>query len=239
MQIIDAVWEKRNLGVESTELRIEQEDVANLSEVLKKIKTQYQVLKVASNIDVDVQLIQEAGFVYAEDLIEVHHDLHVPARSPMHQRLYDATSFKRMDDSDYAELLREVEDGMFSTDRIAKDPHFGVKLSAKRYMGWLADLKKSGALFYVIKYKDKSSGFVVLTKGADGKEYTSVLGGAYKEFRNKGLGLIQKEQEIVKSLGGKKLRTVVSSNNSGQLKALVINGYVPVMIEHVFVKHVS
>lgn len=49
--------------------------------------------------------------------------------------------------------------------------------------------------------------------------------------------MVQKEQEIVKKLGGKKLTTNVSSNNPSQLKALVANGYVPVTVQHVFVKH--
>ena len=49
--------------------------------------------------------------------------------------------------------------------------------------------------------------------------------------------LVQKEQEIVKSLGGKFVSTNVSSNNVNQCKALLANGYTIRNINHVFVKH--
>ena len=71
----------------------------------------------------------------------------------------------------------------------------------------------------------------------DGRLYNSVLGGGYVKYRNTGLGIVQKEQEIVKKLGGKRLETLVSSNNPGQLRALEINGYRTKNINHIFVKH--
>ena len=89
---------------------------------------------------------------------------------------------------------------------------------------------------HAITYKNENSGFVVLRK-IDENSYASVLGAAYKKYRRTGLGIIQKEQEIVKNLGGKRVVTSVSSNNVGQLKALILNGYKPYSIEHVFIKH--
>ena len=57
------------------------------------------------------------------------------------------------------------------------------------------------------------------------------------KFRKTGLGIVVKEMEIVKSLGGKKVTTAVSTNNANQVKALIMNGYIPSKIDHVLIKH--
>ena len=238
MNIVRAEWEKRNLGVECIEVSISKnDDPVVVLDVLKDQTAAYQVIKISSDTLLPFDELQGHGFVYAEDQIAVEHDLHVPKRTKIHQRLYDASAFHEMNEADYCTLLQEVEEGMFSTDRIARDPFFGPEVSAKRYKGWLSDLRETGALFYGITYKDEVAGFVVLQTKDNGKTYTSVLGGGYKKYRNSGLGIVQKEYEIVKMLGGKRVYTRVSSNNPGQLKALVLNGWLPINIEHIFVKH--
>ena len=62
--------------------------------------------------------------------------------------------------------------------------------------------------------------------------------GKKRKYRKSGLGIVQKEQEIVKGLGGKRVLTAVSSNNPGQLRALITNGYITTHIEHVIVNHI-
>ena len=125
---------------------------------------------------------------------------------------------------------------MFDNDRISNDSCFPKGVSAKRYINWTNDLKDKGALFYVITYGNESTGFVVLEK-KDDDVYYSVLGGGYEKFRRSGMGIIQKEPEIARRLGGKRLITSVSSNNVNQLKALIGNGYMPYAIDHVLIKH--
>jgi hypothetical protein len=141
-----------------------------------------------------------------------------------------------MTDKDIEQLFSEVEGGMFENDRISQDPVFGSELSSKRYLNWIRDLLEKDALFYAIRYKDDNTGFVVL-ETKDGINYQSILGGGYRKYRKSGIGIIQKEQEITKSLGGKKVLTSVSSNNVGQLKALIMNGYMPYGIDHILIKH--
>ena len=143
-----------------------------------------------------------------------------------------------MGKEDIEQLLEEIEKGMFNSDRISNDSLFEKGRAAERYVNWTKDLLSKGALPYVILYKEEPAGFIIL-KTQDQISYTSVLGGGYEKFRRSGLGVIQKEQEIVKKLGGKSVETQVSSNNPAQLKALVLNGYIPQNIEHVFVKHMS
>lgn len=238
MKIIEAYWEKRNLGVDTYEIQFDVTDVIeNVARDFEVIKGEYIVAKVPSDRDDISKYVQKNGFLYMEDLIFVEHDLHDVQRNMLHQRLYDATSYREMSEDDVKQLKEEIHDGMFDVDRISKDDGFGKEISARRYMNWVDDLLNKGARPYVILYKEAAIGFVILEEKQNGIYY-SVLGGGYRKYRNSGLGVIQKEQEIVKEIGGKKVVTVVSSNNVSQLKALMLNGYIPNKVEHVFVKHI-
>lgn len=237
MKIIDAQWEKRNLGVETKELVCEETD--ELESVIKSIDrlcAAYMVIKIPGNRSDLTSGVQKKGFLYMEDLINVVHDLHEVKRHPLHQRLYDATSYRAMEKGDVDQLFEEIAKGMFNSDRVSNDQFFGKEKAAQRYINWTRDLLSKGAFPYVILYKEQPAGFIIL-QAKDNTSYISVLGGGYENFRRSGLGVIQKEQEIVKKLGGKRVETYVSSNNPAQLKALVLNGYIPQNIEHVFVKH--
>jgi hypothetical protein len=237
MKIINAQWEKRNLGLDTYEIEFEKSDIlSDVEQEFQALSAPYMVVKVPSERNDISEFVQRVGFFYIEDLIHVEHDLHETKRSLLHQRLYDATSYREMTEKDVVVLRDEIIRGMFDSDRISKDVRFGKKISAKRYLNWLDDLLEQGAKPYVILYKEDAAGFIVL-QTKDGVKYSSVLGGGYEKYRNSGLGLVQKEQEIVKKLGGKKVTTSVSSNNPSQVRALMLNGYIPVGIDHVFIKH--
>lgn len=237
MRVVDAYWEKRNLGVDTKEIICDIEDtVAELKMVLDDIQATYVVVKIPTGRNDLTECVQQNRYNYVEDMIEMTHDLHEIVRSRLHQRLYDAMSYRQMTQDDIEQLYKEIEFGLFDSDRISGDSKFSREQSAKRYCNWIRDLIDNKALPYVILYKEVPAGFIVLTTG-DGRVYQSVLGGGYAKFRNSGLGIVQKEQEIVKKLGGKRLETHVSTNNPAQLKALCMNGYLPGKIEHVFVRH--
>lgn len=237
MKIIDAVWEKRNLGVSSYEVIIENGDTSEcVYEKLASLDAEYIVVKVSSEFSYVLSSIQKLGFEYIEDLIHVEHDLSEVTRNRIIQRLYDETSYREMNMEDLEQLWNEIRDGMFDSDRISNDSRFGKEKSAERYLNWTKDLLRNDAKFYAIRYKNDSTGFVIL-ETKDGITYHSVLGGGYKKYRKSGIGIIQKEQEITRILGGRRVVTAVSSNNVGQFKALIMNGYKPYYIEHIFIRH--
>ena len=237
MIVVNATWEERNLGVTTTEITIESGDNEDaVKEQLSLISSEYSVVKVPSNMGQILKAVQENGYVFIEDMIHVEHDLNEVEMNRVLKRLYEKTSYREMTDSDFEQLLQEVEKGMFDNDRISNDDFFAKGLSSKRYMNWIKDLREKGTRFFAITYGNDCSGFVALEKKTD-ETYYSVLGGGYEKYRKSGLGIIQKEPEITRKLGGKRLVTSVSSNNVGQLKALIMNGYKPYSIDHVLVKH--
>lgn len=46
MRIVDAVWEKRNLGVDTVEIALDEDDDVNVFEEINTLKQPYQVLKI-------------------------------------------------------------------------------------------------------------------------------------------------------------------------------------------------
>lgn len=237
MKIIDSVWEKENLGVTSKEVIIDANDsVDDVKTGLSAINDQYIVVKIPASKFEIMNLVQDMGYRFVEELISVEHDLHEVKRNRILQRLYDSLDYRKMNDEDIDTLYHEIDNGMFDSDRISNDPRFSPELSARRYRNWVASMLKNGAIPYVMSYKGEPAGFIILTT-KDRLVYHSVLGGGYEKFRKTGLGMVQKEQEIVKLLGGKLVATNVSSNNVNQCKALLANGYTVTNIIHVFVKH--
>ena len=236
MRVVEATWEKRNLGVTTYEVSVDYNDDVQCLDRIKEIECGYMVVKVsANNLDV-IDEIQDMGFRYIEDMIHVEHNLLEVEMNSIQKRLYDACSYRRMNENDIEQLREEISAGMFKDDRISRDKHFGIEVSAVRYLNWFNDLVDRGSLPYVIQYKGENGGFIVLNT-KDEITYSSVLGGGYKKYRNTGLGIVKKEMEITKLLGGKRLITAVSANNPGQVRALILNGYKPYNIEHVFVRH--
>ncbi len=234
---VNAVWEERNLGVSTTEITIEKTDTPEyVAEQLSLVESQYSVVKIPSEMGEILKTVQSNGYEFIEDMIHVEHDLNEVEMNRVLKRLYEKTSYREMTDADFELLQSEIEKGMFDNDRISNDSYFEKGISSRRYMNWTKDLRDRGALFFVITYGDEGVGFVVLDK-KDEKTYYSVLGGGYEKYRKSGIGIIQKEPEITRKLGGKRLVTSVSSNNVGQLKALIMNGYKPYAIDHVLIKH--
>lgn len=235
MIIIDAIWEKRNLGIDVIEVEIEQNDnLVNVREQISKLHADYISVKVPVQCSDVLVRLQQDGYRYREDLVAVRHDLNETVRNRIHQRLYDSVSYHVMDELELHELKMEIAKGMFSTDRFSEDDTFTTEQCCNRYINWVSDLLEKNAHPYVMSYKNENIGFVILKEKEDGG-YISVLGGGYEKYRKSGLGMVQKEQEITKMLGGKYVETNVSTNNISQFRALIENGYVPVDIRHVLV----
>ena len=91
MKIVNAFWEKRNLGVDSIEMEVENDDTyENVEKALKEVKGQYLALKVPSSRTDITWLVAKYGYVYVEDMMFLEHNLQPIVRTPLQQRLYDA-----------------------------------------------------------------------------------------------------------------------------------------------------
>lgn len=237
MKIVDAYWEKRNLGVSTTEFTIENNDKwEDIENVLANCDSDYQVLRLPCQKTEMVFNVQKHSFLYVEDMVTLKSELNTLKFDPISKRLYKEVSFEKMNESDIEQLRNEIKKGLFYTDRVYLDPFFDNMLAFDRYINWVNDEYDRGALFYKFVYKQKTFGFSILKKLSDDC-YDGFLGGLYKDFQKGGFGNVLNIVDIVKALGGSSVVSNVSSNNFSQIKNLITKGYYPLCSYHIFVKH--
>lgn len=239
MRIVTEELEKRNLGVDTVSINVENEDsIEEAERALKEVNAQYLVLKIPTIRTDLTPLASRYGYTYVEDMMFFEHDLHEIVRTPLQQRLYDAVTVMPMEEADFELLYEEIREGSFSFDRISNDPYFGQEVANRRFVNWLHDEQDRGAEFLkAVKVNDGAMvGFFTIRDIGNGV-YTSALGGTFRKWRRGGLGTNVQTPEEVKKRGGKKVELGVSTNNMIQIRALIQNGYFPVSANHVFIKH--
>jgi hypothetical protein len=237
MKILDAHWEKRNIGVSCHEVIIEPSDTIKDLTKLDSLQSDYQVIKLpVQKYDLNV-FVQQHGFRFIELNFVCIHDLLVPQLSKPLERM--ATCFKVLeaDEGHLSTINGCIASEMFLTDRVAIDPKFGPKLAARRYLGWLEDLLKSGAKVFVMKYKVDTVGFFVMR--CSDTICDAVLGGIFPSMASGGFGVMLNYLEIITAanLGCKELHGRFSSNNAAIFAINRTLGYKIRPEHYVFIKH--
>lgn len=236
MKVIDAVWEKRNLGVEAKVIHFTNDDeIEEVIECLTHTHAEYIDVRVPSQrTDITHELFK-AQYEYVEDLIAFVSPLQEITRSKVMQRMYDEVEVCEADDEAIEEVFEEIRRGLFETERISIDPYF-TERAPERYINWIRDELEGQTKLYNYIYRGKRIGFFGLKEREKGI-YDSLWGGIYEKYRKSGIGAVVKVPEFVKSLNGKKVYAAVSSNNVKQIRNLIANGYTVEQIQHVFIRH--
>jgi hypothetical protein len=185
--------------------------------------------------------LSRLGYSFVEGSCNLLFDLRKFEQIPLssvQRRLVDSAGYSEMDDKDKERLFGEIRAGLFNTDRIFLDPHFTNGIAATRYVNWLNDAVVQGAMLYKIVYKGDSIGFFII-KSIGGGIYYPFLAGMYGGHQKSGLGLnaIYQPLSCVKSIGGKKVDTYVSTNNMSVLRMHTRLGFEIGHINNVFIKH--
>lgn len=239
LKVINAVWEKRNLGVDCHEIKIEISDTIDyIKNELPKNETQYTVVKVPSNrCDLNF-LLQELGYKYIESSIHLTHDLKNINLNPIQQRILNSIGYETMDKFDIDKLFCEIEKGIFTTDRIYVDPYFTHEQAANRYVNWISDELDKGCEIFKLTYKNDSIGFFTFKNIGNSTCYP-FLSGMYKDYLNSGLGAslamkyLLEAKKIYRSIS-----TFISSNNASNLHIHTLIGFVIKDINCIYVKHI-
>ena len=125
MEIIDAFWEQRNLGISCSEIKADTGDtVKGMLEALALLTSQYQVIKLpVSRYDL-MRVVEQHGFSFIEGSMNVVHNLKNIDRSGIQKRLNDRVCYEEMGEVDISRLYAELQKGVFITDRIYLDTFF-------------------------------------------------------------------------------------------------------------------
>lgn len=237
-------WENRNLGVESSiEFYFEPMDSADGLgvDVLNNNDYMYQVAHVpVGNIGV-INTLLKHGFEFAETKIELTADLKNLILPAMFERFSDGLGYHPATNEEAETIKAAMMVGMFSTDKVALDPHFSACIAGQRYVYWTEDIVKAGVGFsYIVSRNGEPIGFFVLKKSSE-RLGDSFLAGLFDKDRNSGLGFSVLYYPMVeaKRMGLKKMITGVSSNNPDSVKMHLALGYQIKSMDYTLVKHIS
>lgn len=240
MRIINAVWEKRNLGVECVEFEISAtDDMKKVAKVISAEEAEYQVAKVPTG-NVRAQLaIQDCGFKFYETNFQLERKISDSNELPkMYVRFKKYLDFRVATDQEIEDILSEVASGtMFVTDKVAQDPLFSQELSGRRYSLWARDIIAKGARTVLGLYKNNIASFTIYEE--KDAYYHAFIGGMVNEYKDKGLGFIPLyvTGEQIRQNGGGVLKTGVSSNNPAILRLHLQFGCKIRDMTNIYIKH--
>lgn len=239
MDVVDARWEKRNLGVSCTELTVARDDSPDdVRNALAQIDSGYQVIKVPVGSIEMMETVGLLGFSFMEASVAVEHSLRLPAVSSVVKRLADAIVCSVVPEDQSSRVTDRVHAGMFDTDRIYLDPRFGADQAARRYVNWIHDEIDAGATLFETVYKDQPTGFFLFREGR-ARTGLSVLSGLYDRVNTPGMGLVLLYLILEEGARRKMARisSRISANNLAVVKTHAALGFSVVDIQYVFVKH--
>lgn len=240
MKIIDAHWEKRNLGVASIEVNIGVADTPeDISAALANVRAQYVVIKLpVGKVDCLLSL-QATGYRFIEMMSVCYHDGDLPELNSVQRRLLASLSYSDASSEELDQVFAGVDQGMFRDDRVSLDPHFDSAQSVARYRGWIFDEIRAGASVIAIRMKGEAVGFFILkARGEEGDIFAS-LGGIFPKYQNFGVGYFMNYLEIVEGRrrGAKRVYTAFSSNNPKITSVHFSMGYKILRQYYVLVRH--
>ena len=239
MKVIDAFWEKRNLGVTTVEVSITVNDsIDYIKETLGTINAEYIVIKVPSTRSDIMFLLSSMGYTFVEGSIHLTHNLKEMELSGIQKRIVDQVSYKLMNDDDIQKLYMEIKKGIFTTDRIFIDEYFTKEQAYNRYINWINDEITRGTEAFKLIYRGATFGFFTF-KDLGNDTYYPFLAGVYADYRNTGLGISFNYKPLCEAVNrkAKLVSTYISSSNINALRMHSVMGYQFDEVNYVYVKH--
>ena len=245
MDVVEATWEKRNLGVDTMEVSLSDEDLRlGERELMGKIRgieetyhPGYMVVRIPEGRPTIGLAMAQQGFWKIETQIGL-----VSERKDMEEAWKRCRRFQRdihieraATEADCEEIIRQVQQGMFVTDRIALDPAFGIPVANLRYANWIRDEFERGTTIYFVSVGERRIGFNMEVVKDNRKH--GLLGGVFLESQKLGVFLDVAETERNLALGIAEVHFSVSSNNLAVLRLHEQFGFRVDDIVGIYVKH--
>lgn len=245
MNVTNCTWEIDNIGVNTAEISIDSIDNFNVNELLNLEESyKYIVVKTSVNQFELSSLLSNYGYHYIESQFYISKKFKsFNCEDRLIKPLFSLVSFEKIKSKDILEdTLLKITPGMFSTDRIAIDPYFGMEKSRNRYVNWMrTEFEKKEAAFIKFIYDKKEVG-VGVYKIKD-NILKGLIGGVFEIYQDEGLGILTPSAPFLSALKGgdqfKKMVTCISSNNMPVIQFYNYLGFKMDGIKYVFVKHVG
>lgn len=241
MEIVEAVWEIRNIGLRTFEIEVSEKDSwEDLKESIEKLKFDYLVVKIPPSRTDLIFKASDVGLIFVEQVTKAHFSGELPTLDSLQRRILNSLSYQEMTQSNKEILFQEISNGLFKTDRVALDPLLGMKKSSQRYLGWISDELEAGALIYEVTKTEDLIGFFLIRQINPDTSH-AILAGLLDKYQKSGLGFVLNflEIEISQKMGSSAVYSIFSSNNRGALAIHMSMGYKVDRQHYVYVKHSS
>lgn len=225
MIIIDAYWEKRNLGVDVIEIELEKKDLLDTCNVMSKIaelRSPGKLINIkipAGSLNL-LHALENVGFRFLECQIKLTKSLknYEPPAEMKAMLLNTSVQIIEKNAVELQDLLVKITPGMFSTDRICLDPLWRdacEDLSATRYKNWIADVFfEDNIVPYYVQYFGQNIAFAVARTNQKTSTAQLLLGGVFKEKGNPISCVAGMNAPLILFKSSlRRVKTTVSSNN--------------------------
>lgn len=223
MKVIEAFWEKRNVGVETYEIILDNSDITDLSKVIEHISSNkyneaYLVIKLPAPNVAALHYLEDNGFHFMEAQFHMKKSLQnyiTPKFKSCQKNTLEQREIEKKAEK-WKDIIALMTNDMFHTDRIYLDPKIKKGVSCKRYQNWIMDLvHDSESHLYVYYHKDAAIGFGVVKINYEKKVVDVLLEGIFEKYQQKGFGYQMYDCALksYQNLGLENLETARSSNN--------------------------
>jgi len=242
MRTTEAYWERDNLGCSTVEIEIESDSDLQKNELLElEDRFDYLVVKTPISSPLLWQLLQERGYNIIECQLSISKKVNKTEREK-HNSLFSPYSIRRaLTQNDLHQVLKEIGKGIFTTDRVAIDPIFGIEIASRRYCNWIQSKFENPQMFLDIIIADQIEvGFAFYQVSDNGRTIIGQLGGIYQGYHNCGYGLGMLSPVFLSDSEELRYhRTSISVNNFPVMRLYQFLGYQFTDCKYVFVKHVK
>ena len=230
MNIVSAYWEKENLDLNVAEVHFENGELIHRDSLCVLDEYDYIVANVPVMNNKLIHQLENDGYRFLESILSLELFGLSTYKVPSIFDIYTSSieSIRVTDEETINNIYNEIDNNIFTTDRVSIDPMLGVEYAAKRFKNWIRNslLESDKSYLYVVRFDAKLIGFFLLQEH-DKNLFTSVVAGLFNNYINSGLGgavLVAPVLEA-KKLGGKKIVTRNSLNNTESLKFHLELGY--------------
>lgn len=223
MKIINAVWEKRNLGCDAYEITLDNKDLKDFETTLKQIREQnfsnsYVVIKMPVGNLCALHALEDEGFRFMEVQQAIKKNLTnytIPKQIQTRKDFLKRKEIKK-DYQKWKKIVNLITPDMFTTDRIYLDPKLNTMTACNRYKNWIMDLiNNKDAHLSVFYDKEKEIGFSIDILDINKKISHGVLCGVFPQFSATLYGTLLWDNLLryLQMQGFKYMETAISSNN--------------------------
>lgn len=222
MKIVEATWERRNLGRDVWEITLGREDMADVGKTLAALNDSrfagaYVCVKMpVGNLKV-LHALEDDGFRFLETQLSLMSRFDADDVMGLCENANAHVEFVTVEKNEAAweRVISKVVPEMFDSDRISLDPLLGPEIACRRYQNWMRDLLQnpnSELMLMMLDGREVAFNIDIV----EGGTRHGMLAGNFPEFKNTGYGLALIAGTPEKH---RKIRTAVSSNNPQVLRA--------------------